>query len=110
MKLISKVFAGCLAIVAIVGLTASDASATAVAPYAGQNTYIADFVPGGDPTDAVFFRTGIPAGTVVDDFYIFDIDPDAYGELSINVIPIGGFTGFTRIGFWLIMLSVGGRR
>ena len=59
MKLISRILAGGLASVAVLGLAASNASASAIAPYAGQYTYIADFVPGGDPTDAVFFRTGV---------------------------------------------------
>ncbi len=95
MKLISRIFAGCVASVAVLGLAAPDARAAHIS-YAGNYTYLDAFVPGGSPYDASFDRGGIAAGgTVIDDYWIFDVNPDADGQVSINFLPIGtGISGF----------------
>lgn len=94
MKLISKTLAGFIASVAVLGLSAPDARAATIT-YGGQFTYIAAFVPGGTPSDAAFVRQGIASGgTAIDDYWIFDVDPDGNGQLSINFLPIAGISGF----------------
>lgn len=73
-------------------------SAHANIAYSGQNTFLGDFtVPPGTPTSESFSRDqadGFPIAAF-DDYWIFTINPDASGQLSINFVPLGAITGFT---------------
>ncbi len=84
-----------MASIAAIGM--SIPAANAVVIYAGANTYLGSFtVPPGTPNNDSFVRdqtSGFPVGAF-DDYYIFNLSPNANGELSVNFIPQAGITGF----------------
>ncbi len=98
MNLKSKVFALALASVAAVGLMAPPAEAAVL--YKGQYTYLGSFtVPPGLPNSDSFVRDQndplVPFPVAAfDDYYIFEVSPDASIDLSVNFTPRDGITGF----------------
>lgn len=90
MSLRAKIAAG----LGLSALVLASLPAQANVLYAGQYTYLGSFtVPPGSPTFDSFARTGVPVGAF-DDYWIFDVSPNANADASANFVPIGSIASF----------------